>query len=105
MGFGETLEKYADTIWMLNDEEQHRLFVALVEYAQDGTIPNEQGNEKYLFSMMQKEIDAEREPIIEEERRKEELSEKRRRSVSKRWEKYHNHIIQNMQNDTNKTQF
>lgn len=60
MGFREILAKYADTIWMLNDEEQHDLFVALVEYAEDGTLPEEQGNEKYVFSMMRKEMDEER---------------------------------------------
>lgn len=59
MGFREILAKYADAIWMLNDEEQHRLFVSLVEYAEDGTMPEEQGNEKFVFAMMRKEMDEE----------------------------------------------
>lgn len=59
MGFREILAKYADAIWMLNDEEQHRLFVSLVEYAEGGTMPEEQGNEKFVFAMMRKEMDEE----------------------------------------------
>jgi len=66
MGFSEILAKYADTIWMLTDEEQHRLFVALVEYAEDGTLPEEQGNERFIFATMRKEMDAESDPVIEE---------------------------------------
>ena len=100
MGFREILAKYAETIWMLNAEERHHLFVSLVEYAEDGTMPDEQGNEKYLFSMMKKEMDDEPIPVKKESR-----SEINRRNVLNRWNKKNNPNTKdtNHTNDTKNT--
>jgi len=91
MGFREILTKYADAIWMLNDEEQHSLFVSLVEYAEDGTMPEEQGNEKFVFATMRKEMD-------EEQTDKPSRSDINRDNAKRGWEKRRANQMQKCEN-------
>ena len=42
----------------LNDAERGRLFVAMLEYAAEGTPPSLQGNERFLWGSAKKMIDA-----------------------------------------------
>lgn len=96
-GIRETLSKYADTIRMLNEEEQYRLFVALVDYAENGEIPEEQGNEKFVFSMIRKEMD---EPGDTEKKSRSDIN---RENVQKRWNKRNTNT--NLYENTNRISY
>ena len=41
----------------LNDEEKGRLFVAMLDYAQDGSEPGLEGNERFVWAMAKRIID------------------------------------------------
>ena len=43
----------------LNDEEKGRLFVAMLDYAQDGSEPGLEGNERFVWAMAKRIIDRE----------------------------------------------
>jgi len=43
----------------LNDEEKGRLFVAMLDYAQDGSEPRLEGNERFVWAMAKRIIDRE----------------------------------------------
>lgn len=48
---------YLKSIDPLNDAERGRLFAALLEYSMTGIVPALNGNERFLFSTMQYDID------------------------------------------------
>ena len=51
---------FTDRMTELNDSERGRLFVALLKYAETGVTPELRGNEKYVFSSVKVDIDAQR---------------------------------------------
>ena len=48
---------FAEIIEPLNDAERGRLFTAMLEYAERGTLPEFKGNERYIWPMAKQSID------------------------------------------------
>ena len=63
---------YLKSIEPLNEAERGRLFTALLEYSSTGIEPELRGNERYIFPMMQMQIDRDNEKYLAKcERQKE----------------------------------
>ena len=61
MKYVKMFTDYEVTLRELNDEELGRLMRAMFRYAQDGTLPQFQGNERFIWPMIQQTVDREAE--------------------------------------------
>lgn len=59
MDYLKVFTSFAEVIEPLTDEERGRLFLAMLKYAEDGTIPAFDGNERFVWAIARQGIDRE----------------------------------------------
>ena len=69
---------YLKSIEILNDAERGRLFTACLTYSMTGEVPDLRGNERFLFPMIQQQIDRDNEKYRAK-------CEKQAQNASMRW--------------------
>lgn len=69
---------YLKSIEILNDAEKGRLFTACLTYSMTGEVPDLRGNERFLFPMIQQQIDRDNEKYRAK-------CEKQAQNASMRW--------------------
>ena len=69
---------YLKAMEQLTSEERGDLFTALLTYSQSGTVPKLKGNERFVFPVMQDQIDRDAEKYADK-------CEKQARNARKRW--------------------
>ena len=57
MKYLKVFTKFIDVLKTLSDSENGRLFLALLDYAENGTIPTLKGNERYVWPIFKESID------------------------------------------------
>jgi hypothetical protein len=70
---------YLKSIEPLNDAERGRLFTSLLIYSSTGAEPELHGNERFIFPTMKEQIDRDR-------KKYEQMCQRQRQNVSKRWD-------------------